>query len=202
MPRVNFGSVPEQQDFSPLPLGKYACVLRVTNIAKASDGEPMTDGDGNPATLKSNDGSEKWDLNALVLSGAHVGREIRDNLVFSEKGIKKVKPIFVRAGIVVGDETHDCQPDEIDGTYWWVEIDKHEQGKNRDGSLKFKKDGTTPMLYQKVAFAGYTPMTPTEAKAHREQYAAWLAKKGAPANGARPATAEVVDDDDPDHVPF
>jgi hypothetical protein len=195
MPKVNFGTIPDQQDFTPLPLGKYPCLLRVTNIAKASDGQVMTDGDGNPALLRSNDGSEKWDLNALILGGAHVGREIRDNLVFSEKGIKKVKPIFVRAGIVEGNETYDCQPNELNETFWWVEIDKHEQGKNKDNTLKVTKDGK-PKMYHKVAFAGYTLMQPAEAKKYRAEYDAWLAKKG---GGARPVVDEGAGDDE---VPF
>ncbi len=199
MPKVTFGALPEQQDFSPLPLCKYPCVLRVTNIAKASDGQVMTDGDGKPATLKTNAGDERWDFNSLVLGGAHVGREIRDNISFGEKAFKRAQIIFIRAGIIEeGAGEHDFQPDELDQTCWWVEIDAHEQGKNRDGTLKFKKDGKTPLMYQKVAFAGYTLMQPAEAKKYRAEYDAWLAKKG---TGARAVDAEVAGDDD-DPPPF
>lgn len=185
MPRVNFANVADNTEFEVLPLAKYACVLAVSNEQKDSSGQVMKDAENNPAISHTSAGDEKWDIKATILDGKHTGRWIRDNLSFGEKALKRVKIVFMRAGIIEGDEQHDCEPGELDGTYWWVEVDRHEARTNKDGTPKLRKDGK-PILDARVGFAGYEPMTPQEAKRYRESYAGWLAKKNGQAadNGA------------------
>jgi hypothetical protein len=198
MPRVNFANVQDNTEFEILPLGKYPCVLAVSNEQKDSSGQVMKDAENNPAIRHTNAGDERWDIKATILDGKHTGRWITDNLSFGEKALKRVKIVFVRAGIIEGDEAHDCTPDELDGTYWWVEIDRQEARTNKDGTPKLRKDGK-PILDPRVGFAGYEPMSPQEAKRYRESYAAWLAKKnGQSAENGAESGAEAGDSD----VPF
>ena len=191
-PTVNFGKVADNDNFEPLPVAKYPCVLEVSNTQKDSSGGVMTGEGDKPAILHTLAGDEKWDIKATILDGKHAGRWIRDNLSFGEKAVKRVKTVFVRAGIIEGDEKHNCTPDELDGTYWWVEIDRHEPRTNKDGTPKLRKDGK-PIVDARVGFAGYTPMTPQEAKRYRESYQAWLAHK----NGVAADAGEQENDDDP-----
>jgi len=195
MPRIDFSKVADNDNFEPLPVGKYPCVLAVDNIQRDAEGNPLRDAEGRPAVRHTNAGDESWGIKATILDGKFVGRWITDSLSFGEKALKRVKIIFTRAGIIESDEQHDCQPDELDGSYWWVDVDRHEQRKNRDGTPKLRKDGK-PITDARVAFAGYEPMSPQEAKRYRESFAAWQARK----NGqAADAGADEADDD---KVPF
>lgn len=195
MPRVDFGKVADNEGFEPLPIAKYPCVLAVSNEQKDSAGQVMKDAENNPAISHTVAGDEKWEIKATILDGKHTGRWIRDNLSFGVNALKRVKIVFTRAGIVEGDETHDCEPAELDGTYWWVDIDRHEARMNKDGTPKLRKD-KKPITDARVAFAGYEPMTPQEAKRYREGYQAWEAKKNGVAADAGEGEA------DGDQVPF
>lgn len=181
MARVNFNNVPDNnfESFEPLPIGKYPCVLTVDNIQRDSSKQPMTDVEGKPVIAKTNAGDEKWSVKATILDGPHVGRWVLDNFSFGDKAVKRVKIVLTRAGIIQGNETdYDCQPDEIDDTCWWVEIDRLEPRKNADGSVKTRKDGKA-IVDPRVAFAGYTPMTSEEAIRLKAKYAKWQAEKAA-----------------------
>ena len=194
MPKVNFGKVEDRQEFEPVPVGKYACVLAVDNVQRDTQGNPMTDADDKPILRQTRAGDESWSIKATILDGKYTGRWIQDNLSFGEKALKRVKAVFKRLGIIEGDEDHDCSPDELDGSYMWVEVGSLEQAKNRDGMPKVRKDGK-PMLNPKVAFVGYTMMDAKEVKRYRESYAAWLARKEAAAgdngSGVEEADSEV-----------
>ena len=194
MPTVNFGKVEDQKEFEPIPIGKYACVLAVDNVQRDTQGNPVTDIDNKPLLRHTKAGDESWFIKATILDGKHTGRWIQDNLSFGEKALKRVKAVFKRLGIIEGDESHDCSPDELDGSYMWVEVDRLEAATNRDGTPKVRKDGK-PMLNPKVAFVGYTAMDAKEAKRYRESYQAWEYRKQAAAgdngNGAEEADSEV-----------
>jgi hypothetical protein len=200
-PTVNFGQVKDNQEFEPLPIAKYPCVLAVTNIQTDSNGEVVKDIDDQPAIMHTKGNDEKWEIKATILDGKHTGRWIRDNLSFGEKAVKRVKILFQRAGLIEGDETYDCEPAELDGTYWWVDIDRHEPRKERDGKPKMRKDGK-PITDARVGFAGYAPMTPQEAKRYRESYQAWEVKKAAGNAGDAELDAAFKGEADGDEVPF
>lgn len=186
MARVNFNNVPDNnfESFEPLPIGKYPCVLAVDNIQRDSSGQPMTNIEGQPVIRTTGAGDEFWNVTATILDGPHIGRYVRDNFSFGAKAVPRLKIVLKRAGIIQGDETnYNCQPDELDGTCWWVEVEKLEQRKKKgaDGTLipQFRKDGKTPILDPKVHYAGYTPMTPDETIQLKAKFAKWQAEKKA-----------------------
>lgn len=176
MPRVAFGQVEDHKEFEPIPIGKHPCVVAVTNVQTDSEGNPMKDAEGNPAIRHTNAGDESWNVKATILDGKHIGGFLFDNLSFGAKAVKRVKVIFSRAGIIEGDETHDCEPGELDGTYWWLEVDRHEARINKDGTPKLGKNGK-PLTSAKIGFAGWYPMDPKDAKKYREQFAKWEARQ-------------------------
>lgn len=195
-PKINWSKVEDNSaNFEPLPINKYPCVLSVDNRQRDTQGNVMTNGDGQPAILHTKSGDEKWSIKATVLDGPHVGRWVTDNLSFG-KAVKRAKIVLMRAGIIDENTTdYDASPEELDGTYWWVDVDKHEVRMNEDGTPKLRKD-LKPILDPKVGFAGYTPLTAQEAKKYRESFAAWQARK---ADAEAPETAG---EEDADKVPF
>lgn len=184
--KINWGLVPDAENFEPVPIGRYPAILKVDNLKRDQQGNAMTDAEGKPAIRTTNAGDEMWHLEAHILEGKQIGRYIYDQISFGEKALKRAKVILSRAGIIEGDETYDCQPDELDGTYWWIEVDRHEARMNRDGTPKLTKAGK-PIVDPRIAFAGFEAMSPPDAKKYGESYRAWLAKKAdesVPENGA------------------
>ena len=193
--KINWSRVADSSNFEPLPIAKYPCVLAVTNKQVDAQGGAVKDADGNAATLHTNAGDEKWDIKATVLDGTHTGRWVLDNLSFGEKAVKRAKIVLKRAGIIDDETTdYDAQPEELDGTYWEIEVDRHEARMNKDGTPKLRKDGK-PIVDPRVGYAGYTPLSPQDAKRYREKFAAWEARKA-------DASAPEKEDDDGDPPPF
>jgi hypothetical protein len=197
MPKINWSQVEDARDFEPLPIGKYPCVLAVDNKMRDSQGNMITDGNGRPAISTTRAGDERWSIKATILDGPHAGRWVLDSLSFGERALKRAKIVLKRAGIIDDDTTdYDPQPEELDGTYWWVDVDRHEPRQNADGSPKLRKDGK-PIMDPRVAFAGYTPMDAKDAKRFRESYEAWKTRKE---TGASDDNLSAGSDDD--EVPF
>jgi hypothetical protein len=192
--KINWQKVPDSSNFEPLPIAKYPCVLAVDNKQRDAQGDAMKDVDGNAATVHTNAGDEKWNIKATVLDGPHVGRWVLDNLSFGEKAVKRAKIVLKRAGIIDDETTdYDAQPEELDGTYWEIEVDRHEARMNKDGTPKLRKDGK-PIVDPRVGYAGYTPLSPQDAKRYREKFAAWEARKAdasAPESGTEAGADEV-----------
>jgi hypothetical protein len=126
MPRIDFSTVEDAQDFSPLPDGKYLCRLAEVEEAGTQYGDEM------------------WKLRFVVAEGPHKGRRIFDNMVFSEAALKRVKLICSRLGLDVSGEL-DLTPEAIkDRTcYVTVETDEYEEDEG-----KMKRRNIVP-------FAGY-----------------------------------------------
>ncbi len=126
MPRINFSTVDDATDFTPLPEGTYACRIDSVEEARTSRGDEM------------------WKLRLVVTEGEYAGRLIFDNLVFSEKALKRVKFVCSRLGLDVSGEL-DLTPAMIHGKTCRVRVeieeyvDEEEKEKTRN----------------RVPFAGY-----------------------------------------------
>lgn len=126
MPRIDFSTVEDAKDFTPLPEGEYLC--RVDNVKEALTGA----------------GDEMWKLRMAVVEGEHKGRYIFDNLVFSEKALKRAKFVCRCLGIDVSGEV-DLTPDMIVGKQANVRVELEEY---QDDEGREKKRNRVP-------FAGY-----------------------------------------------
>ena len=126
MPKVDFSTIDDVQDFTPIPAGKYLCKLIGIEEARTQYDDEM------------------WKLRFQVIDGDHVGRFVFDNLVFSEAAIKRVKLICARLGLDVTGET-DLTPAMIkDRTCWLtVQTEEYEDDEGREKSRNV------------VPFAGY-----------------------------------------------
>lgn len=126
MPKIDFSTVEDAQDFSPLPEGKYLCRLAEVEETGTQYGDEM------------------WKLRFVVAEGPYQGRRIFDNMVFSEAAMKRVKLMVSRLGLDVSGEI-DLTPEAIKGRtcYVTVETDEYE-----DDEGKTKKRNVVP-------FAGY-----------------------------------------------
>ena len=92
MARINFNTVDDIDDFSPLPEGQYLCRLAEVEEASTQYGDDM------------------WKIRFVVAEGASQGRYIFDNLVFSEAALKRVKLVCSRLGLDVSGEV-ELTPD-------------------------------------------------------------------------------------------
>ena len=126
MPKIDFSTVEDAQDFSPLPEGKYLC--RVAEVEEAS----------------TQYGDEMWKLRFVVAKGPCQGRYIFDNLVFSEAALKRVKLVCSRLGLDVSGEV-ELTPSLIKGKACYVTVETEEY-EDAEGATKVRNV---------VPFAGY-----------------------------------------------
>ena len=126
MPRIDFNSVDDVQDFAPLPDGKYLC--RVAEVEEAA----------------TQYGDEMWKLRLVVETGPQRGRYIFDNLVFSDAAMKRVKLICSRLGLDVSGEI-ELTPALIRGKSCYVTVET-EDYEDQEGTTKRRN---------RVTFAGY-----------------------------------------------
>lgn len=114
--RVNWDGVDEAQDFGPAPAGTYLC--RVTE-AKA-------------ATTRYDD--EMWKLTLEIAEGQYKGKQIWDNVVFSQNAMGRAKLICRSFGLTTQGET-DIFPEDLRGreAYVTVEVEDYvnKEGVNR-----------------------------------------------------------------------
>jgi hypothetical protein len=94
MPRVDFPSISDTADFSPLPDGDYVCQLTDVEIDHTKAGDEM------------------WKLRWAVQDGEFAGRLLFDNLVFSQKALSRVKLVCGVLGIDTSGQL-DLQPDML-----------------------------------------------------------------------------------------
>lgn len=80
---LNWDDIPEPDDYSPLPDGKYH--IKVSKIEEKT----------------TKNGDEMWAMTLEVLKSEYAGRKLFDNLTFSEKGIKRVKLVLSRLGVAL-----------------------------------------------------------------------------------------------------
>ena len=126
MPKINFDRVDDIDDFTPLPDDDYLCKL--AEIEEAS-----TQG-----------GDELWKLRFEVIEGEYAGRFIFDNMVFSEKALKRAKLICSRLGLNVSGEI-DLTPEMLLNKVCILKVTTEEY---EDSEGKTKKRNVVP-------FAGY-----------------------------------------------
>jgi hypothetical protein len=181
--KVNLRDTPDSQNFGPLPIGKYPCRLTIEAYQKDAQGNLMLDGDGQKTFYRSSAGDPQWKFTCTVLDGPYKGRTIKDQLTFSAGGLKRIKVLYVRGGFARGDEESiELEPDDLDGTFWNIEIDKHEPAVKRDGSPSLDKNGKQ-YVNSRIAFAGFELMDAATA--------ARLAKNGpAPTSGGAPENSD------------
>ena len=127
MPTIDFNTVDDVQDFTPLPEGTYLCRLADVEEAITQYGDDM------------------WKLRFIVESGEHRGRYIFDNMVFSEAALKRAKLICSRLGLDVSGEL-DLTPSVITDRTCNVTVDIEEYEVEETGLTKKRNV---------VPFAGY-----------------------------------------------
>ena len=127
MPQIDFSKIPNMEDYTPLPPGKY--LARLDEIEET----------------KTKDEAEMWKLKFTVVSGAAEGRKIFDQMVFSEKAFKRVKLICSRLGGINTDANINLTPDMLKGQSVVLEV-VIESYADENGVEKKRN---------KVTFAGY-----------------------------------------------
>jgi hypothetical protein len=177
--RINFKDVPDSQDFGTIPLGLYPALMKISAYMVDDQKNFALDGSGQKVFWTTSKGDPMWKMVLEIVDGPHKGREIFDNLNFSPGGLKRVKVIYVRGGFAEGDEEDiDIEPEEIDGTYWWIDVDRHEAGtkeskytfKNRGCGCETCKanDGKKVNINPRIAFAGFEPMKAADAARYKQ----------------------------------
>ena len=127
MPTIDFNTVDDIQDFSPLPEGTYFCRLSQVEEATTQNGHDM------------------WKLRFVVEAGDYQGRYIFDNMVFSEAALKRAKLICFRLGLDVSGELN-LTPSVITDRTCNVTVDIEEYKVEETGLTKKRNV---------VPFAGY-----------------------------------------------
>ncbi|MBI2068962.1 MAG: DUF669 domain-containing protein [Elusimicrobia bacterium] len=138
MPKIDFSKVDDVQDFTPIPAGKYLC-----KVAEVQQSQTQFQ-------------DEMWKLRFQVVSGEHTGRQLFDNMVFSEAAMKRAKLICSRLGLDVTQELN-LTPEMIKNRqcHLTVEVEEYQDEEGRT-----KKRNVVP-------FAGYE-RAEEEAKAPEE----------------------------------
>jgi hypothetical protein len=126
MLNVDFSTVEDTQDYTPIPKGEYLCRISKVEEALTGAGDPM------------------WKLHLIVDEGDYKGRYVFDNLVFSEKALKRAKFILRCLGVDVSGHVA-LTPEMIIGKQVnvRVEVKEYVDGEGRE------KEGNN------VPFAGY-----------------------------------------------
>lgn len=127
MPKIDFSTVDEAGDFSPLPEGKY-----LSRLESIDDSQQTQNGD------------DMWRMQFQVIEGEYKKRYIFDNMVFSEKAMSRVKLICSRMGLDVSGEV-DLTTDLLIGRVVIIEVTVEEYTDEQEVT---KKRNT-------VLFAGY-----------------------------------------------
>ena len=141
MPTIDFSTVDEAADFSPLPDGQYRCRLDQIEPDRTQYGDEM------------------WKLRFAVEDEPFQGRFIFDNLVFSEKALGRVKLICSRLGLDVSGAV-DVTPELLRHRVCLIEVESEEYV-DEEGNTKKRNV---------VPFAGYQRVedSPTGAGAATE----------------------------------
>ena len=137
MPRIDFDTIDDAEDYSPLPDGQYLCVLDDIEEKNTQYGD------------------ELWSLKFAVQEGEYEGRKIFDNMVFSEKALKRAKLICSRLGLDVSGEV-DLTPDLLKGRAALVTVETDESV-NDEG--KSKRRNVVPFAgYERVESGASAPV--------------------------------------------
>lgn len=208
--KVNFSTVPDAGQGETIPLGKYPCRLHIDAYQVDQEGNPMTDGEGKKVFFRSKAGAIQWKTRAEILEGPFAGRELFDYLTFSEGGLKRIKVLASRIGMSMTDDL-DMEPEDLDKSMWYVDVDSHEVAQTAQGQVKDSKytfhrgsclcdvckqwDGKNVNVNSKTAFAGFELM---DAESAKRLSSVHKKPKGEAANGTgHLAGSEQPDEDRP-----
>lgn len=137
MVEINFDDVEDVQDFTPVPEGEY-----MVKVADVTEDETQY-------------GDDIWGLKLEIINGEYSGRYVFDNMVFSEKALKRVKLICSRLGIDTSG-TVDLTPDMLMDKQCAVDVVITEYiTHNEEGAEQKKKKNSIPFAgYKRVGDAG------------------------------------------------
>lgn len=172
--RVDFSQVKDGGgNFGPIPFGKHPARLHIDAYQMDAQKNFMLDGDGQKVYFRSKKGDIQWKMRVELLDGPALGREMLDYLTFSEGGLKRIKVLAARIGLDITGPI-DMEPEDLDGSYWIVDVDSHEVAQEASGQIKnskymFKRgdcdcacckqwDGKAVNVNAKIAFAGFELM--------------------------------------------
>lgn len=193
--KVKFADVPDSQNFGPMPLGRYPALMHIDAYQHDASGTYATDGNGDKVYWTTTAGDPKWNVEMEILDLKYAGKKILENFSFGPGGLKRMKHIYVRGGFVDENVETELTPEDLDKTYWNIDV-KHDVAMDTDGKTPkaskytFKAngcgcktcttyDGKDVMVNTKVEYAGFYPMDPKEAK----RYAAPVASAGTSGDG-------------------
>lgn len=188
--RVDFSQVKDGGgSFGPVALGKHPARIHIDAYQIDAQKNFMLDGDGNKVFFRSKKGDIQWKMRVEILDGEHASREIHDYLTFSEGGLKRIKVLASRIGLDITGPI-DMEPEDLDGSFWIIEVDSHEVAQEASGQVKnskymFKRgsclcdcckqwDGKAVNVNARIAFAGFELMPAEIAK----QFASSALKPG------------------------
>ncbi len=124
-PEVNFDTIPDAEDYDPIPSGHYH--MRVEKVTEKQ------------TTLK----DVMFNMKLVIVEGEYEGRKVWDNITFSEKGMKRVKLVCSRLGIDVSGSVN-VTPELLTDCEARVEVIQS----------SYSKDGKE-VQKNEVTFAGY-----------------------------------------------
>ena len=133
MPRLPKGEM--AGDFTPVPDGSYLC-----EVAEVRDRNE----DG--GSLETQHGDDMFRIRFEIVRGPYAGRNIWDNMVFSEKAYPRVRLMCKRMGIDISEDV-DVTPQLLMGRQVIVTTIIEERP-NEEGEMR---------KYNVVPFAGYEP---------------------------------------------
>lgn len=138
MPEYDWDKVEEAQGYSPLPDGKYYCVVEKADLGTTANGDEM------------------FKLEFKVLEGAFKGRKLFDNIIFSERALGRAKLMLKRMGLELNGKVN-VKWSDVQGRKVIVVCDGTEDYTTKDGETRTKNlipfDG-----YERVPDDGHTPL--------------------------------------------
>jgi hypothetical protein len=169
MPEIDAPNIGNADEFSPVPIGKYLCKIDSIDDSK-----------------ETKDGGEMWNLIHVVVDGPYEGKQIRDNISFSnETALKRVKLICSRAGLDVSKK-FTLKPSMLVGKLVYVEVESLREYEDKKGK---------PRKAAQVGFAGYEMVdAETEARIRKGGKGDEPWANGKPKVGDQPSA---TDDSDP-----
>jgi hypothetical protein len=131
--KIDFSSVDDLESYVSVPDGTYAC-----RIAEVREGVTR-------------DGSARWAIRLEVAEGDHAGRTAAwDGLVWSERGLPRVKQVLAALGFDVSG-TLELHPQDLNGLRARVQFVTEE----REDPLTGRK-----VTRLRVPYAGYEGIDP------------------------------------------
>jgi hypothetical protein len=120
MPKVNFANVPDPEEFSLVPEGKYLVKIAAIKVEETRE-----------------HGNEMWRMSQEIMEGEHKGRVIFDRITFSNpKALSRVKLVCSRFGLNTSREV-DLQPDMLIGCVAYANVTIREHDGKKYNEIKF-----------------------------------------------------------------